>query len=649
MSALTSGEESGLRFRDVLRAELAPREGRWAAVTRVAIGCAVTVAIAMTFKIPQPTYMAYMVFLVSHDDRNATLITAAGGLAAGTLAILITLVFALVDFSEPGIRLPVMAALTFLAMYGTRTFALGPLTYLVGFVVVLLHSLIDEIPSPEAFTRATLWVWVIIAVPVTLTVALHIVFGHDVQVSARRMVRRVLGDLTGTLRQGDYLRWLPQWRGQLFPIWQALKHAKAPPAAPGQVGAEATGLVLETLTMLEVSPNPLSHSVRDRWLRQLEDCLRSLDGIEGSRLNSVSAPIGTSLDPPAENAVSRQFDVLHRLIAQGEVGALEPDDKEPRRPLFAADALSNPAHWQFALKTTIAVVASYAIYSLLDWPGMRTAIVTCFFVALTSLGETVHKLLLRLSGALIGGVLAGLSIVYVIPHLTDIGQLCALVGIVSLGAAWVATSSELLAYAGLQIAFAFFLGVLQSYAPANDLTVLRDRVFGILLGNIVITIVFSTLWPESAKTAVRAAAATLLRALAAVVRNGTRMMRMQAVEDLTNAEHYKTLSALELRMLSSREHPDIPVPPLVDLQRLTGAALVARAEAERGAQPDEVALRSAAWLEAAASCVASAERLPPKPTPSVARYPQGSPGEQPARRAMRQLETEIGHVAPALR
>src|SRR5580658_8276364 len=211
MSALTSGEESGLRFRDVLRAELAPREGRWAAVTRVAIGCAVTVAIAMTFKIPQPTYMAYMVFLVSHDDRNATLITAAGGLAAGTLAILITLVFALVDFSEPGIRLPVMAALTFLAMYGTRTFALGPLTYLVGFVVVLLHSLIDEIPSPEAFTRATLWVWVIIAVPVTLTVALHIVFGHDVQVSARRMVRRVLGDLTGTLRQGDYLRWLPQW------------------------------------------------------------------------------------------------------------------------------------------------------------------------------------------------------------------------------------------------------------------------------------------------------------------------------------------------------------------------------------------------------------------------------------------------------
>jgi multidrug resistance protein MdtO len=290
-------------------------------------------------------------------------------------------------------------------------------------------------------------------------------------------------------------------------------------------------------------------------------------------------------------------------------------------------------------------MVSYAIYTLLDWPGLRTAIVTCFFVALTSLGETVHKLLLRLSGALIGGVLAGLSIVYVLPHLTDIGQLCALIGIVSLGAAWVATSSELLAYAGLQIAFAFFLGVLQSYAPANDLTVLRDRVVGILLGNIVITVVFSTLWPESARSAVRAAAARLLRALAALVREGKRAARMQAVEELAKAEHYQTLSTLEFRMLSSHERLEIPVPPLTDLQRLTGAALVAAAEIGPVAPPKELSVRCAAWLEAAASCVAGGARLPPKPTPAVAQYQEGSPQEQAARRAITQLEVEIGHVA----
>src|SRR5580658_6353298 len=292
MPALANPGESPLRFRDVLRAELAPREGRWAAVTRIAVASAITVAIAMTFKIPQPTYMAYMVFLTSHDDRNATLITGVGGLAAATLAILITLLVTLVDFAEPALRLPIMAALTFCAMYTTRTFALGPLTYLVGFVVVLLHSLIDDVPSPEAFTRATLWVWVIVAVPVTLTVVMHIVFGHGVQLSARRLIRRVLVELRGAIAQGDFLRWLPQWRGDLLPIWEALQHGKETGAAPGQAGTDAAALLLETLTMLEVAPIPLSRTAQDGWTRELDGSLRSLDGTEQRSLEAVSAANG---------------------------------------------------------------------------------------------------------------------------------------------------------------------------------------------------------------------------------------------------------------------------------------------------------------------------------------------------------------------
>jgi len=81
--------------------------------------------------------------------------------------------------------------------------------------------------------------------------------------------------------------------------------------------------------------------------------------------------------------------------------------------LFVPDALTNPAHWQFALKTTIAIMIVYSVYTMLDWPGLLTSIVTVFFVALGSVGETVHKLTLRISGAIIGGLLAGLSIVFV--------------------------------------------------------------------------------------------------------------------------------------------------------------------------------------------------------------------------------------------
>ena len=644
MSALASPAESPLRFRDVLRAELAPREGRWAAVTRIAVACSLTVAIAMTFKIPEPTYMTYIVFLVSRDDLNATLTTGIGALAAATLAVLITLLFSLIDFAEPALRVPAMAALTFCAMYTTRTFALGPLTYLVGFIVVLLHSLIDDVPSPEAFTRATLWVWVIVSVPIVLTVVMHVVFGHDAQVAARRAVRQVLVELMASIPRGDFVRQSPQWRGVLVPHWEALQKSKELRTGSGQVGTDVVALLLQALTMLEAVPLPITTAAQEQWLRLLQQCLQGLDQTAPRHPDSVSVAPNTLPTSFAAEAVSERLLALRLAITQGE-GASAQGGEERKRALFAADALSNPAHWQFALKTTIAVMAAYGIYTVLNWPGLRTAIVTCFFVALASLGETVHKLLLRLSGALIGGVLAGVCLVYVLPHLTDIGQLCALIGIVSLGAAWVATSSELLSYAGLQIAFAFFLGVLQSYAPANDLTVLRDRVVGILLGNILITIVFSTLWPESAKTAVRAAAAGLLRALAAVLREGTQAAGMQAIGQLAKAEHYQTLSALELRMLASRERPESPVPPLSNLEQLTGAAFVAAAEAGPASRPEEALRRSADWLEAAGSRLAAGQPLPPVPPAAVAAEPKSSLREQATLRAVTQLEAEIGHVA----
>jgi hypothetical protein len=60
----------------------------------------------------------------------------------------------------------------------------------------------------------------------------------------------------------------------------------------------------------------------------------------------------------------------------------------------------------------------------------------------------------------------------------------------------VATGSERISYAGLQIAFAFFYSVFQGYAPDTDLDNVRDRVVGILFGLIVTGLVFQYIWPE---------------------------------------------------------------------------------------------------------------------------------------------------------
>ena len=658
MTALAEPQRGRGRLLELLSVELAPREGRWAAVTRIATGCAITVAIAMVFQIPQPTYMAYIVFLLSKDEKNATVTSALGALIAVTLAILLTLGLELIDTSEPALRLPLMAMSTFVAMFTARTFSLGPISYLAGFVIVLLQTLVDDIPKPEALTRATLWTWVVVFVPVAVTVIVNLLFGQGAMAFMDRTVRKVLKELESSLAGGTYRKTLPEWRARLLPLLETAQHGTGKGLRAGRLTQSVIRALLEVLVILEAVPDALPDAVREELASRVRACRRAIESDDAAtEMPGRMAPLSQSLDASIEEtpAVIALFSTLSALY--GAIGRPDPPPdtakahQPPRRP-FVADAFSNPAHWQFALKTTIAVMISYAIYTLLDWPGMRTAVVTCFFVALSSLGETVHKLLLRLSGAVIGGLISGLCIVFVLPHLTDIGQLCLLIAVVSVGAAWVATSSELLAYAGLQIAFAFFLGVLQGYAPATDLTVLRDRIAGILLGNIVITIVFSSLWPQSAGSGIRAALAEALRAIAAVIRRLPHPdeARMRTVQALVRADHLHTLSLFELRMLPSHALERRSVPSVADVERLAAAAfVVTTGSISPYAEPGST-VRLAQWAESAADTLSRNQSVPQSPVPAASSLPPAvtGPDARLAQHAIEQLESEVRHVASAM-
>ena len=314
-------------------------------------------------------------------------------------------------------------------------------------------------------------------------------------------------------------------------------------------------------------------------IRQSRSIFLKRRGVEASPIPHLQDSTEPEIDPACEAIHIALHDLHVVAVGQGRTSTSGEDAAHPRR-LLVPDAFHNPAHTRYALKVTLAVMASYATYTLLDWPGIRTAVTTCFFVSLTTFGESVHKLTLRISGAVLGGVLGGLCLVFIVPSLTDIGQLCLLVAGISALCAWISTSSEAISYAGLQMAFAFFLGVLQGYAPSSDLTVLRDRVVGIVIGNIWISVFFTILWPVSALQQARNLWSTLLERLSALLvattAQAAEQLRLEIITKAQQAALLKSRATFEWRLVQSRRSARTADSEADTVDRLTSSAFIVR-------------------------------------------------------------------------
>jgi len=270
-------------------------------------------------------------------------------------------------------------------------------------------------------------------------------------------------------------------------------------------------------------------------------------------------------------------------------GAKPPKPKN----LFVPDAFTNPAHVHFALKVTFAAMFCYIFYSAIDWTGIHTAFITCTFIALESTGATLHKGVLRMGGALIGGALALFTIVFLMPHMVTIASLVLVVACASAIAGWVATGSEMISYAGLQIAFAFFYSVFQGYAPDTDLDNVRNRVVGILFGLIVTGLVFRYIWPEHTIDRLRDALRTALRQLAQLleIRSPETSIKTGKVEahsliTETSRSFDQARRYVELTQFEFEESPNLDRTSLGDLERTFSRAEEILASAKSLVQSD---------------------------------------------------------------
>src|SRR5215813_5128958 len=546
-----------------LRDELALSPPRTFQMFRMTALVMLVVIVSMALRVPSAALSAYMIFFVSKADVATTALVGIGGLVGVTIAILLSLVFYSFVFSEPAVRLPLMSCAMFAGMYFLRASPQGVLGLLIGFVTTYALTFIDQKPSPEALTRQLLWMWVLIAYPIALLVLLDAAVG-------RRPAEIFRDGVADRLQAaGDYLSGVDDSAAKLrFERFQRTgvdelePYANAGPRSSAPIRAALLRQVeLLYLFLRELPAQANSRSEIESVLRWAgEVCLqaqRALIGEAEEPLHRLAIAEGGPIDSFGASGAAATL-VLPLIghvkdIAQSVIDLRNPPPPDASSGSPATSQPSSPSEAaakktesiQFALKVTLAAMTAYLIYTGLDWSGIHTALITCFFVAQDSVGATIHKLTLRILGAIIGAALGIAAIVFVLPHLDSAGGLALVTGAVMLPAAWIATGSQTISYMGLQIAFAFCLTVLQGFSRTTHMVVGRDRVIGILLGNVIMSLVFTFVWPVRLRVSVRRVLSRSVDALAAMIRGEAKDASASFHKNLAAARKQAPVARLE--------------------------------------------------------------------------------------------------------
>ena len=498
-----------------LTRELRDAPGRANYTLRLTLSCAVLIVLFMTLHIPFLAVALIVVFYVSQP--NVLMIKLVSVVFVVTVSVALGGVLLIIKwtYDYPLIRLVASVILFFCAIYLMRVLGkLGLAFFVVALAVIYAQTFPSMTSQSEILVRLLLWLWVAINTAILVTLLVNACFQQafpGYQFKARLVV--MLRQTARRLSQPDdgtpppTVTEIAGQFNQLRSLYQQAARATPEIAASPQAWQSlmAAALSCSHLTAL-LLPGDDHPDARRRIASQLNALADNLP---------AAAEVQPLIVPRdgANSAILQEIAEVLARLARGETIPL-PQGEVEKAPLLLPDAWSNPAYLHFALKTLLATLLCYVFYTAADWQGIHTIMLSCVIVAQPGLGATMQKTWLRIGGALLATLIALLLIVFVQPWTDSLSGLLAMTLPVFALAAWIAAGSERIAYAGIQIGFTFALAFLSWFGPLSNLTELRDRVIGILLGVLVSSIVHLYLWPDSEAPQLKARLAQLYRQLA---------------------------------------------------------------------------------------------------------------------------------------
>ena len=523
-------------FWEFLKHELAPYPRRAGTVARMVIAATLIMIITMTFRIPFGFQGAVYALLISRESLRATLQSAATVLlvtCAGATYLLVSAWFVISD-----------APLHFFWNIGSFFVAFYAISTLTNYTAAVIFAIMVSIGIPvwdrhvpaEINVEDTLWLCWGAFIGVVITAGLELAFarlrpGDEVVLPITEQLFAVENLLTcyaegrtvDPAAEQKVIRLEMLGTSTLRRLLLRSNHSHQYRARMGAVAVLVSRLIDLAAALSQLSFKPSAgDQVR---FRNLASSIASIRNDLNSR--RIPAPVQFNRDEESAPAVPLlgEMENTVTLIPDAFAGSRSADrhlpapDDIPRPALFAPDALVNPEHFQFALKGCLAASACYVFYNAAAWPGISTSVTTCLLTALSTIGASHQKQILRMAGVIAGGLFLGIgSQVFILPHLDSIAGFTVLFVLVTALSSWFMTSSPRLSYFGLQMALAFYLINLQGFKIQTSLEVARDRVLGILLGLFMMWVVFDQLWGAPAAVEMKRTFISNLRLVAQFAR-----------------------------------------------------------------------------------------------------------------------------------
>ena len=537
-----------------LRTELALSPQRWRAIARIVVACAIATTLVMTLRIPEGGWIILSALIVSTPDTGVSMLRAVQRLLGTLVGCAVAIAFVIAFPQQPWILVPFIGLSIGFGIYLSRTSAAPSIPILGTLTMVLAIPGAVDSGSPESIYRALWRLVEISAGNIIGTLCQAFLWperpekllvkhlAKSLRYSRDRMNEALLPPdqvVTDPHRLADsderVVNALAQWttwlnnasrggrglRATHDDFMNLIGETNQVAVASQQIARIAAAMATKgTSVAFPLEIERRVETTRERchlyagaieagtWPPELD----ALPPLAGELTRAIVETEGSALEAEAAEADSEERATIlssFLSIAQGldgmhdAVDFLRPASERRadahRSPLFSVErqAFSWKAYRDVrkadvvsAAKGSLAAMIAYIYLYAIDWPGGITAIVTAVLVCLDSYGAMILKSVLRVIGALVGGVASLLVIVFVIPQITSLAPFLVVTSLVFGLAAWVQTGSPRISYAGLQIGFAAALCLLNTHYPTIDLMPFRDRMLGIFTGLVIVLLVY---------------------------------------------------------------------------------------------------------------------------------------------------------------